>query len=154
MANYRAASLSPEFEFALDSSHADLRELFERHGIAKPMIFAHLTREDAGSQAARLAFEKLLVGLQVNPDDLEQMTADCLRLHAVAAGEAPELAARLGTLTGFQQSADLHELAAKRARGAEQHCLNQLSLHSLAHLPAQWRGKRYRRTEGRPTENA
>ena len=59
------------------------------------------------------------------------MAADCLRLHAIALGEAPELAARVGTLSGYQQSADLHEHAAKRARGAEQHSLNRLELRII-----------------------
>ena len=140
MANFRAASMSPEFEFALDSSHADLRGLLERHGITSPMIFAQLTREPPGSPAALLAFENLLPDLRAKPEDRERMAADCLRLHSVATAAAPELAARLGTLSKPQQSADFHELSAKRARGGEQHDLNRLALHSLAHLPAQWRG--------------
>ena len=32
--------------------------------------------------------------------------------------------------------------------------LNKLALHSLAHLPTEWKGKRYRRTAGRPSAHA
>ena len=118
------------------------------------MVFAQLCRFESGSLEARSAFERLLLGLKVDEADLPRFTNDCLRLHALAVEEAPELATRVASLSGLQESSDLQELASKRARVSEQLSLQQLALHSLAHLPAEWRGKRYRRTQGRLTENA
>ena len=78
----------------------------------------------------------------------------CVRLHAVALDAAPMVHARVAAVTGSQQSADIDEHRRSGRRALEQQDLNRLALHSVAHLPTEWRGKRYRRTQGQATEHA
>ena len=64
------------------------------------------------------------------------------------------LHARLAQRSGFEISADILEQKRASATSAEARDLNKLALHSLAHLPSEWRGKRYRRTAGLGSEHA
>ena len=154
MSNFATASRSIEFELLLARCDGNLVEKFKGLGVDKPAIFSQLVRHPAGSDEAREGFSSLLQGLQIDPDLVSDWSTQCMRLHAVALDATPAVHARVASLTGFQQSADIDEHRRSGHRAREQQDLNRLALHSLAHLPTEWRGKRYRRTQGQATEHA
>ena len=77
-----------------------------------------------------------------------------MKQHAVATDASPEIHARLARRSDFEIAADLVDLRLAGAEKAQAADLNRLALHSLAHLPSEWKGKRYRRTLGQGTEHA
>ena len=93
-------------------------------------------------------FLQLLEGLGASPDHIDEWPVGCSKLHAIAAGASREIHKRLAERFGFRISADLAGLALAKSERDEARRLNLLALRSLAHLPREWKSKRYRRIEG------
>ena len=154
MANIATATRSHEFDSLLNKCDPELNAKLRSLGVATATIFANLVRRSPGSDEARDDFRKLVCEMTKDEEQRYDWTGQCLRLHSAALGEAADAHARVARLTGFQLSADYDELRTSRKRSAEERDLRQLALHSLPHLLAEWRGKRYKRTLGQPTEHA
>mgnify|MGYP003333697518 CR=1 FL=1 len=154
MANFATASTSLEFNAILASCDEGLRTRLKELKIDQPLTFAHLVRESPGSEEAEAAYLRLAAGLTTDPLLKTPWARQCGKLHAVARGASADILHRIGGLSGYQVSADCDELRRQRKRSAEETDLKRLALHSLAHLPSEWRGKRYRRTQGLASEHA
>ena len=154
MLGHAAASFCPEFQACAVALPGPMHELLDKAGILRPTVFAQLARHAPGSPDALRGFRQLLEGLGAPPEHLDEWARFCLKLHAIATDAAPEIRARLAQRSGFEISADLIDLRLAGAQKAQAADLNRLALHSLAHLPAEWKGKRYRRTLGHGTEHA
>ena len=154
MSHFAEASRSFTFEFRLNSCDPDLQKLLKDKVTVKPALFAHLTLEAPGSDKTLETFRNFLIGLGVDAAKLDQWAVDCTALHSIALGEAPEIVARTASLTGFQQTADILEMEDGGFQTRERDDAARASLLALAHLPSQWKGKRYRRTEGQPSAHA
>ena len=133
MVNTRGAMHCPGFEFELNKLDEELQVLLAAKKIDKASIFSKLTKEKPESAGARRDFENLLKLLAVDPGVHGTWAEDLVRLHAVAHGLAPEVAQRLGALTGHEVSADIVSLQRSRHEKAEAQALKRLALHSLAH---------------------
>ena len=152
--HFAAAAKDVAFSARLTELEPELVAQLEKLGVARPLVFANLTRAAPRSAEARTAFEKILAGLSVPPDSRDSWADDLVSLHATARDCSGDVARRTGSLTGFEVSADIMSHRLSRHAKSETRDLHRLSLESLAHLPSEWRGKRYRRTEGRESEHA
>ena len=84
----------------------------------------------------------------------DQALDACISLWSAACGGRDGVVHRCARLTPLQVAADKATYAKRTAEEREKADLQRLALASLACLPREWRGKRYRRTEGQSTEHA
>ena len=75
-------------------------------------------------------------------------------LFKAAERDAPDVARRQGMVSDIGISQDMQAFEKRGQVEAERKDLARLALGALAHLPTEWRGKRYKCTAGLPTENA
>ena len=150
MAHARAATWCPDFDDAIKQASGALRSALQKAGLTKAPVFACLWESSADWVAKA---RTLLELLEVDPDEGHHLR-EVLLLYKAAAKVEDHLARQHGLLTGLQVSADLtsHQRAAQEQ--AEEKAQRTLALTAFAHLPAEWRGKRYRRTEGQATATA
>ena len=137
MSHYAEASKSFSFDLRLNSCDPELQLLLKKKLSIKPAVFSHITHETPGSVKALGVCRTHLIGLGVDADKLDQWAADCAHLHVIATSEAPEIAVRTASLTGFQQSADILELEDSNFLSRERDDSARASLLALAHFPAQ-----------------
>ena len=154
MSHHAEASRSVAFEYRLGQCDEELQAPLKKNVTTKPAVFGHISRQTPGSTEATDEYRKRLLGLGVDADKLEAWVADCTELHNVACADSQEIAERTATLTGFQQSANILELEDSGFQSRERDDAARASLFALAHLPAEWKGKRYRRIAGLPTAHA
>ena len=148
MSHIGAASRSLAYEAALDRAESTLGARLRELGLDKAAVMAEVWGETSDEEREANSF----VALLAPPADLAQCWAtDVLTLHHVAVGASAGIAARQAALTGYQVSADL--LSHSKAGHAEQEerVLQQPALACYAHLQAEWRCKRDRRTEALAT---
>ena len=154
MTHFATASRSFAFDMRLGQCAPGLQTLLKEKMSVKPAVFAHVTREAPGTTEASEVFRSYLVGLGVEADVLETWVTDCSALHSIAHGEMPAFIERTANLSGEQQTADLLELEDSNFVARERDDSARASLLALAHLLAEWKGKRYRRTAGQPSAHA
>ena len=146
--NYRAATRSARFEETWSRADADLIEFLTKVGLVKAQTWAHLVPKsvnDFGAGADWL-FD-LLRGLGANEEQAERWH-DCVRsLWKDASDDGASLAKRAGSLSGLHLSADALERTQEQGQKQEEADLRKLHAASLAQLPSEWRGKRYRRQQ-------
>ena len=123
-------------------------------GFAKASVLAALTRHEPGSPEARQDLTRFLTLCAADPSKIDGWATDLSLLRVLAKGLAPKVAQRYGSIQGFEMSADFLTHKARKQGDEQSLALKRLALHSLAHLPSEWKGKRYRRTEGRGSEHA
>ena len=150
MAHGRAAAICPPFENALAEAEPALRQALTTGGLASAPLFACLwdQKDDWVVKA-----KDLLALLKIDADEGHHLR-QTLQLYRAASEAEEDLARRNGLLTGLQISADLASYAGVKRAKLEEKAHRALALSAFAHLPAEWRGKRYRRVEGQPTEDA
>ena len=151
--NYEAASLSLDFENVWSQLTHTLRSQFGRSGLQLASTWAHLLPAGSSEDDAYSAFSSFLPQMGLSEGD-EQAMGACLALWSAACGGREGVIHRCARLTPLQVAADKATYAKRTAEAREQADLQRLALASLAHLPREWRGKRYRRTEGQSTEHA
>ena len=150
----RAALYCPEFDHALHEVPSGLRAFLQERKLDKASVLKRLTRQAPGSEESWADLRRILGMGGVDPAKVDDWTHDLGLLHGLASGLAPEAAVRYAHLSGHEVSADLLAINLSKREAEEARDLRRLALHSLAHLPSEWRGKRYRRTEGRGSEHA
>ena len=156
MSYMKEATHSLRFERALTLLDPTLAEAVRRMDLGRAMTWAYLFKGAPGSDKARNEAIELLSGLgftETEPLWLE-WAESVAALHALACEEAQAIARRTGALTNLQVSADAVERKKRKHDEVQTLALNKVALHSLAHLPTEWRGERCRRISGRPTEHA
>ena len=160
MLNLQAASRSMAFDTAFDALPERLQSKLRDFGLARCTTWAYLQsfevaleRFDDYEELRETAAVELLgeIGFA---DEAALLMPGILNLYDTAKKEANGIAARQGSLTDLQVSEDLISQSHKREAADEKTALTRAALLSLAHLPQEWRGKRYRRTAGLLTENA
>ena len=161
MANLKAASRALGFERVFAFFPAGLRAKFTSVGLNACPVWAYLKTlevtdpDDDDEQSRRRNHAlALLQELGENEDDSLELVDLVLQLHDAACAEADEVTTRQGSVTDLAIVDDLPSLNKKGEDLAEQADLARVALASLVHLPQEWRGKRYRRTEGQATEHA
>ena len=146
--NYKAATRSPAFEGEWASLEVNLKEFLRAKGLEQVQTWAHLvpkSTEQAGL-AADFLYD-LLRGLGASGPEAERWHDPARALWKHASLDKCGLAKRAGELSGLHLSADAldRQLASSSRQEAED--LRKLHAASLAQLPTEWRGKRYRRQQ-------
>ena len=159
MAFLARASKSIPFDLAYGSLSSDLRKLLAPVGLDKATVWANIQSLDIPDDVPdkehwqHNALLQILAELGEKERGNEWAT-ELLPVIRIATEVAPELAARQGGLSSLELMSDFHDLDTAAQHSARATELQGMALAALAHLPQEWRGKRYRRTEGQATENA
>ena len=160
MANLAAASRSILFEREFNVLPEEIRRKLTEIGFSACATWANfsdfevpLDNFEHFDELRTTTAKNLLSEIGFSEQD-ENVVRQILKIYDTAAREGDSVARRQGSITDMAISADVISLQARRHDEVEKADLAKVALLSLAHLPQEWRGKRYRRTAGQPTENA
>ena len=159
MACLARAAKSIPFDLKFGSLPSELQALLTPMGLDKATVWANLQSLDIeeGEPDREDWLHNSLLQILADLGETErgnEWASQLLPLVLLAKEVAPELAARQGSLSSLELMSDYHDLDTAARRSARTTELQGMALAALAHLPQEWRGKRYRRTEGQATEHA
>ena len=147
MSNYAGATFSVDFVNVWQSVDAELRNFLVSKKFDAPATWAHVVPRrvmEIGDVGAHLRDLLEALGAGAN---LAAWFPDTRRLWQAASSDAKGLAQRVGSLSGLQLTEDAASRQHAKVFAEEAKDLRRFHAAALAHLPLEWRGKRYRRKE-------
>ena len=141
----------PAFRTLLGQVNATLATQLRAYELDRPLAFSCTLEEPEGTDASRAELEQLAKDLGAG-EALAAWALDLGKLLAQARSTQKVQARRLAAIDGLELSSDLAAYAAGAREQREKRDLRHLAAHSLASLPTEWRGKRYKRTEALSSE--
>ena len=153
MTNMAAASKSLHFDNEYRKLDPDLRLTLDKQGFNTLLLWGSFFLHPPGTEESNREHRELAEELGAKEERAGTWAAQTARLYACAKDQARNAHQRLARVEGVALTADLHHYEAEGERARVKRDLRVIEAHGLTSLPTEWRGKRYKRTEG-ATEQA
>ena len=146
-----SATHCPAFATLLGQLHTPLTDQLRAHGLDKPLLLSCTFEEEEGTEASRQELQTVARDLGAGSAE-DAWAHDLGRLLAQARKTEKVQGRRLAAIDGLEPSSDLAAHAEEARNHDKKRDLRQLAALSLAALPIEWWGKRYKRTEALTSE--
>ena len=153
MANMANAARSLKLEWKLKATDAEFQKALVSAAFLQVHLWSTYFEHAPGTDAHVSECMEVAEGLGATSGQRDAWAAFTADLHLTALGLAGAASTRVASVSGFALSADHAHYGKARERDQQKRDLRVLEAFSLSSLPTEWRGKRYKRTEG-ATEQA
>ena len=148
MSHMAAASRCLEFENLYKKIDPVFKEALMSFGMNKIFDWNVFFEHPGGTHAHEEECRELARACGAKDEAVETWAGQAAELHLCATKHTGAALQRVARVEGYALTADLHHYEKVTEREAVKRDLRVLEGHGLAHLPTEWRGKRYKRTEG------